>query len=110
MKKIVHNVNFGKNLIKSLNDKMKCQYNGCTEEASYKLGLADPDAEGNYYCEGHVDTRKHEITMELFGWERRKCIAITGNGKRCLNDKKFGQYCGIHLKNKPKQIVSQDEI
>ena len=86
---------------------VKCNYNGCDAEAKFKLGLADPDAEGNYYCEGHVEIRKQEIARELFGYFRQKCIAITSNGKQCLNDKKFGEFCGIHIKKKPKKTIKE---
>jgi len=77
---------------------MKCQYPGCNAEAKFKLGLADPDAEGSLYCEGHVEIRKQEIMIELFTGNSR-CIAITGSNKQCLNAKKFGDYCGIHAKH-----------
>lgn len=78
---------------------MKCEYKDCKAEAKFKLGLADPDVEGSYYCRGHVDIRKQEIAMEIFGWKGEKCIVITGRNQRCLNDKKFGDYCGIHIRN-----------
>lgn len=77
----------------------KCEYPGCNAEAKFKLGLADPDAEGSFYCEGHVDRRRQEIMIELFTGDRR-CVAITGDGNQCLNAKKFGDYCGIHAKHK----------
>lgn len=43
-----------------------CEYKGCKKPAYFKLGLADPDAEGSYYCEEHCEKRKQEILMELF--------------------------------------------
>lgn len=78
---------------------MKCEYPICTAEAKFKLGLADPDAEGNFYCGGHVDRRKHEIMIELF-MGGGGCVVITGRGLRCLNSKKFGNLCGIHARHK----------
>jgi len=77
---------------------MKCEYPKCEAEAKFKLGLADPDSEGNYYCEGHVDIEKSKMVIELFGWGNRTCIAIKPNNTQCSNQKKFGDYCGIHNK------------
>lgn len=74
---------------------MKCEYEGCKAEAKFRFGLADPDAEGSFYCEGHVEQRKREISFELFIGESR-CKAITGEGRKCLNSKKYGEYCGLH--------------
>jgi hypothetical protein len=39
--------------------------------------------------------------IELFTGDMR-CKAISGSGRQCLNSKRFGDYCGIHNKQKNK--------
>lgn len=64
----------GKNNMVSLQDKdthmvdkkVICQYEGCKKKAIYKLGLADPDAEGSNYCKKHTKIRKRELFFSLF--------------------------------------------
>lgn len=77
---------------------MKCQYKDCEAEAKFSLGMADPDAELNYYCSRHIDKVKREAMIDLFTRDSR-CKVITKRGKQCLNSKKFGDLCGIHSKH-----------
>ncbi len=82
-------------------EKMKCEFPKCNAEATFKLSLADPDAEGSFYCSGHVDIRKHQIMIDMFtNFEERRCVAFRTTGNKCLNSKKFGDLCGIHSKMK----------
>lgn len=78
---------------------MKCEYPNCEAESEFSLGMADPDAEHNFYCGGHIDIRKRQIMIELFSRDM-KCNATCVDGSPCFNSKKFGNYCGIHAKVK----------
>ena len=78
---------------------MKCEYPECDAKAEFKLGLADPDSEKSHYCGGHVDIRRREIMMELF-MDDKRCNVVVKSGIRCYNSKRFGDYCGIHAKQR----------
>ncbi len=85
---------------------MECQYPDCKAEAQFSFGMADPDAELDYYCGGHIDIVKERTMIELFTRDGR-CKAKCVDGSSCFNSKRFGDYCGIHHKSKNKKGVKK---
>jgi len=45
---------------------IECQFPKCKKEATHSLGMADPDAEKNYYCEKHCKEVKMNTIMSLY--------------------------------------------
>lgn len=37
------------------------------------------------------------------------CIAIKGDGTRCTNPKKYGNFCGVHKDHEAKQKKKEEE-